>query len=211
MIPILDRLPVMRRNSYQALLYLPPMEIKFLVESRFGKCFFSNDEDSLPKKTAKASINRIYEYIGMKPDQRFTSFVLCNEEFSSNACEVFGSIVLVLKKKRIAQDSYFFNGDVKNLAYRLVGGFPISKVVKPRKLTAPAGQILALARECVRKTRSYPSSPDDERPFPYRVGLYFEIRMFRAVVPEDIKQIVVPKGLADRELKLIEKLAWHGK
>ncbi len=139
-------------------------------------------------------------------DKPFVSGYVKHRDFPCEHCWNYGSICLILKIENIKDKTVIFNGDVKNLAFRIfaMNSSP-KKYLRTHSLDAPMFKTLVHLQRYYWNKMAWAMF---KKPFfPRMVGTYFEARIFRAITSADIEMIVVPLDLGKNEMKLVEALA----
>jgi len=149
-------------------------------------CFFSKDAMGLSDETVAMNIRRVWELVGVTPPpNRFTSIAARVVEAKGDSLICYGPAVLVLDPDRIAANTYVLNGDFKNLGYRiqLDGSNEAVCCMRP---TEP--ELASRLNQLARSARNRQRKPSELRLH----GSYFEARVTRPIVLDDIRSAYLP-------------------
>ncbi|MBF0501955.1 MAG: hypothetical protein HQM09_17585 [Candidatus Riflebacteria bacterium] len=206
-IPIQYITPESSARSFQIVTHIEPYEVKFLVQKRFGCQFWAKDEDALSKEHCRDNIEKLYDLMKIPNSTKFVSAFVKSRDFSCDFAGNFGSICLFLDIEKIKDETIIFNGDVKNLAYKLSTqkNRPKNRFLRFHSLTERHFDILIALQRYYWNKMAW--AVQKKAYYPRMIGCYFEARVFRPIVSKDIKMIVIPKELEPKEKKNVERLA----
>jgi hypothetical protein len=168
-------------------------DLRHLTDPKSGRRFFARDRPGLPGEDAPENVRRVWAAIGEAPPAEFVSIAVRSGADRSSVdtkLRAFGNVVLEISPRVVLEDAVIFNGDVKNL------GMKVAQENDPACVQRVAfdGDLGALASELQRlTTNAYSMTPTRER----RVGSYFEARLRRALIPEDVLAVWVDPSDAD--------------
>lgn len=205
-IPIRYTEPQDSHRSFHLVTHIQPHEIDYLTRCRYGNCFWTKDEEALSKEQIHKNISRLYSLIHVSPISKFTSAFVKSFNISCDIRWNYGPIALYLDIEKVKKDTIVFNGDVKNLAFKLfVQNASPKKYLRYHSMDAPIFHILVHLHKYYWNSMAHAMF---KKPFfPRMVGCYFEARVFRPITPEDIEMIVIPPNLDKSELENVERLA----
>jgi hypothetical protein len=165
-------------------LNIPASDLRYLIKWRHCRRFFACDEDALPEENARANVKRVYQALGIPQPKRFASMAVRTAQDSAAVAltlVAYGSVVLELDLASLGHELVIFNGDVKDLGFRVAGGdnaLP-ARVRWDGDRTQLATELSTLVQNARNGLR------------PRLVGRYFEARLQRALVPKDIETVYV--------------------
>ena len=147
--------------------------------------------------------NKILSNINKTKDDVFVSAAVCYDQDSLNKVSVYGSVLLILDKNKIANDGYIFNGDFQDLSL---------------KVNEYENELDILAF-CNLSDNSFDQFIDERVPsvekyepesYKCLISHYFECRIFRPLKIQDVEEIYVPplpKGTAGSLNKYLKKVS----
>ncbi len=206
MIPIQYSDPSDSKTSFHIVTHIQASEIKYFTDKRFGECFWSNDVKAPKEEQCQEYMMRLFSLASLPPESKFTSAFIKSPCFSCEHCWEYGSISLFLELERIRESTIVFNGDVKNLAFKIFGqNCSPKKYLRFHSLDIPAFHMLVHLQ---RYYWNYMAHAMFKKPFfPRMVGSYFEVRILRPITRKDISMIVIPMDLDKASVKRVEELA----
>jgi len=171
-------------------LNIKPEDMKYLTEVKYGCKWFSHDEDVLRDENAVSNVSAVYSAVGLTIPQEFVSLAIRTHRHHAEACSAYGKITLVINQDAIMSDQLvIFNGDVKGLGLK-IKGIPVREHhewIETHTLLEPIPEIISALNRLEDRKKT-----GKENPRMY--GNYFEARLFRALVLQDIELIYIPKG-----------------
>ncbi|MBP7632942.1 hypothetical protein KBA41_02140 [Candidatus Ozemobacteraceae bacterium] len=205
-IPIHYEIPWPRPLRFHILTHIESHEVEYFLLKRFGRQFWANDEDFLKKESCRSNIGKLYKILKIPPKSKYVSGYVHTRDFTCEFGWNYGNICLILDLERIKEKTVIFNGDLKNLAYKLfVLNASTRNFLRYHHLSEHHTDIfVSLQRyywnymfNCLLKKQCNPRM----------IGCYYEARIFRPIVQEDIEMIVIPRDSDSAVKGMAEKLA----
>ncbi|XXT19002.1 hypothetical protein WME94_53140 [Sorangium sp. So ce429] len=156
--------------------------LRRLIDATAGGRLVAGDQDVLPGVKASENVQRVWAALEEAPPKEFVSMAVRSGADSSGVAATlasYGTIVLEISPAVVAMEGVIFNGDVKNLSVKVAADDDPGWVHR----IAFDGDVSLLADELRRLTTSGRSTTPTR---PRLVGSYFEARLRRALVPQDI-------------------------
>jgi hypothetical protein len=172
-------------------------DLEYLIEKKYGEEFFAKDESALPDDNAIQNIQKLYGIIGIDLPDKFTSLAIRTDFNNACWCECYGPIVLYINKDEVSDDIIIFNGDVQELAHKILTVANPRDWVKIHKLKEV--NLYNSLKEI------YENGQPENNRLPRIVGGYFEARLHRALKYTDIDEILIPRNRGDVYEKLMKR------
>ncbi len=209
-IPIIydESAPVLinRHSPLQIATNIEADEVKYFLQERYGRRFWAEDKEELKIEVCRENIKKLYDLLALPFDEPFVSAYVKTIDFSCEHCWCYGPICLILKIENIKDKTVIFNGDVKNLGYKIfIQNSSPKKYLRTHTLDT---HLFKLQVHLQRYYWNHMAWSMFKKPFfPRKVGCYFEARIFRPITSADIEMIVIPRGLGKEEMERVEALA----
>lgn len=194
------------QNTFQIATHIEPDEVKYFLQKKYGRRFWSEDKEALKAEGCRDNIRKLYDLLELPFDEPFVSAYVKNRDFSGDHCWCYGPICLILKIEKIKDKTMIFNGDVKNLAFKIFAqNSSPEKYLRTHSIDTPMFKTLVHLQRYYWNMMAWAMF---KKPFfPRMIGCCFEARIFRPITSADIEIIVIPHGLGKKEMKLVESLA----
>jgi hypothetical protein len=171
--------PSTEPTDLEVTLNIPATNLLYFTSPKFGRCYYSRDEQGLKGEDPAANIRRVWEAIGMKPPARFTSLALRTAKANgAGILECYGEIVLVISPEKIANDTVVVNGDFKSIGFKIQEMGSARPLHVFKDLLAITPNDLNVLAEAGRKGE-----------MPRLIGKYLEARVRRPLVIADVAKI----------------------
>ncbi|SMC19866.1 hypothetical protein SAMN02745134_00949 [Clostridium acidisoli DSM 12555] len=173
----------LNKNEIILTLNIPSDEVKFLFETAYGKQFYAKDEQGIQGEDVAKNISNLYKIISKTATDKFVSLAVRTDFDNAGYYSCYGDVVVLVDKKRISDDVVIFNGDVKDIAKKVMETDNQEKWVEIHYMNEP--------NLYERLKKLFENANSMEQKIPRKMGKYFEARMQRALTPEDILEIYI--------------------